>query len=277
MGHNLETELVELTQRAAYAASRWFGSDYAKSMRACRVGDMLPMFVGYLEPLEDATRFDTRMKMADAANEVLVKEKVASRLLRCIGAKLQHQDKEFLKWVDQAGLLDCDAVRRFIEKCSTSDPNLADALARLCRLEALDEQGQLQELRSDKGAGIMCWFATAHPNLYLDETNKVFTAPPFMLKWGLCGKAEFNGCYSARFDTAVVQHRRDFEGAVAELRLRLGALSWLFECMPDATYFYSVTLMGRVFVGHKNDVSEGRRELAWSLSDWGFELEVHRC
>eukprot|EP00611_Tribonema_gayanum_P028967 TRINITY_DN7617_c1_g1_i4.p1 TRINITY_DN7617_c1_g1~~TRINITY_DN7617_c1_g1_i4.p1 ORF type:complete len:183 (-),score=21.18 TRINITY_DN7617_c1_g1_i4:1404-1952(-) len=148
MGHDQETERVELTQQAAYAASRWFGSEYAKPMRACRVGDMLPMFVGYLEPLEDATRFDAWMKMADVANEVLVKEKVASRLLRCIGAKLQHQDKEFLKWVDQAGLLDCDAVRRFIEKCSTSDPNLADALARLCRLEALDEQGQLQHRSS---------------------------------------------------------------------------------------------------------------------------------
>eukprot|EP00611_Tribonema_gayanum_P019541 TRINITY_DN3404_c0_g1_i1.p1 TRINITY_DN3404_c0_g1~~TRINITY_DN3404_c0_g1_i1.p1 ORF type:complete len:199 (+),score=22.29 TRINITY_DN3404_c0_g1_i1:654-1250(+) len=196
----------------------------------------------------------------------------------CVPMLAQLLDKDFENWFDQAGLLDRDALRRYIEKCSTSDANLAKALERLSRFEALDEPAQLEDLRSAKGAGIMCWYAAAHADLYLNENNKVFIVPPFMLKWELCGNSKFNGVFSARFDTAVVQRGRDFEGAVTELRLRLGALNWLFNsCLPDAMYFYSVTQMGRVFVSHEDDISEGRRELAWSLEDWGIELGVHRC
>ncbi|KAG5187635.1 hypothetical protein JKP88DRAFT_353674 [Tribonema minus] len=156
---------------------------------------------------------------------------------------------------------------------SNIEQDLASALKRLQKLVALDQRGQMQELRSPEGAGIMCWFAAAHPDLFLDSTNHSFVVPPYVLRWGVCGRAKFNGFDLVQFDTSVVQNGRDFTGAVTELRLRLGALRWPFdECMSEAKYFRYVELTGRVFVRPEDDVSAGRRELGSSYRDWGFEL-----
>ncbi|KAG5187633.1 hypothetical protein JKP88DRAFT_353673 [Tribonema minus] len=121
---------------------------------------------------------------------------------------------------------------------SNIEQDLASALKRLQKLVALDQRGQMQELRSPEGAGIMCWFAAAHPDLFLDPTNHSFVVPPYVLRWGVCGRAKFNGLDLVQFDTSVVQNGRDFIGTVTELRLRLGALRWLFDaCVSNAKYF----------------------------------------
>ncbi|KAG5181926.1 hypothetical protein JKP88DRAFT_245852 [Tribonema minus] len=72
-----------------------------------------------------------------------------------------------------------------------------------------------------------------------------------------------------------LQNGSNFTGAVTELRLRMGAIKWLFDnCVSEADLFAWVTLVGRVFVRPEDNISSGYPELSSTCAEWGFELVV---
>ncbi|KAG5181530.1 hypothetical protein JKP88DRAFT_246278 [Tribonema minus] len=164
-----------------------------------------------------------------------------------------------------------------------------------------------QELRSADGAGIMCWYAAAHPALYLDDAaapcDDAPLAPPTALRWYMRGRADLaRDGSAARFDAAVIQDGRRYDAAVQELGLRLGALKWLFAaCVRPAAAAASpggggaarrqrrqqqqqVQLTGRVFMSerfvgrmHELDMAQAARQRDGQPYRWGFCAIVHPC
>eukprot|EP00611_Tribonema_gayanum_P012232 TRINITY_DN22865_c0_g1_i1.p1 TRINITY_DN22865_c0_g1~~TRINITY_DN22865_c0_g1_i1.p1 ORF type:complete len:232 (-),score=15.42 TRINITY_DN22865_c0_g1_i1:481-1176(-) len=187
-------------EEAAYlVAEDVLGRASSTPLEAYSIGDAMYMFLDYVrqqldgEPEDPPTRsaLDMCSDMADVANQRLIDEDMATKLLRCIGAKLQRKGFNCVDWFNEDGLLQPAALAEFIRNCSTSEQYLARALERLLNLVVLDQQGQVQELRSDSGVGIMCWYAAAHPQLYLDAANEDFLVPPISLLWMLPGSVTF--------------------------------------------------------------------------------------
>ena len=135
----------------------------------------------------------------------------------------------------------------------------------------------LQELLGCQGAGLMCVFAAAHPERYLQKHPVRLYVPSEVMEVDLRGRMQVvkNGKY-AYIDIGEINSVVDPAKAVEQLGLRLGVLRWLV-CACGGVAEADIGLVGRLFVPKhtlgSTFVEEQQGDKA--LREWGFSLYVH--
>ena len=135
----------------------------------------------------------------------------------------------------------------------------------------------LQELLGCEGAGLMCVFAAAHPQRFLQKQPDRMYLPSEVMELDLRGRLHVakKGGF-ADIDMGEIKSSVDYAKAVERLGLRLGVLRWLV-CACCGVADAQVKLVGRLFVPEytlgSQYVDDQQQDMA--LHVWGYSLYVH--